>query len=189
MTLPSATIEVAKSSTTGSAFSRGMPTQKGAVESLRSRRRRARRESSRRVTKWMETRPSAAAISAHSPTRPIWPASRSERRQGPPPCTLRCRCGPPPAHRLAKAIAAVDDGERGRVDENLDRLVRRDVAGLHPVDIARHADDAVAVVAREIGADQRARDAQGLLARRADALERIGADRFEGGDGDGDHGH
>ena len=84
ITLPSATTEVAKSRIVGSLPSRGMPTAKGAVESRRSRAPKgATRIEPEAVTKWMETRPCAAAISAHSPMRPIWPASRSATAERP----------------------------------------------------------------------------------------------------------
>jgi len=60
---------------------------------------------------------------------------------------------------LAETVAAVEHGKGRRVDEAMHRLVRHDVAALDPGDVARHADDAMAVVPGEIGADKRPRDA------------------------------
>ena len=79
-------------------------------------------------------------------------------------------------HRLAKAEAAVEDADHGRVDDTFDRLIGHEVAAADPVDVARHADDAVAVVAGEIGIDQRGRDALRLVGLTADAGENLGAE-------------
>ena len=57
-------------------------------------------------------------------------------------------------HRLAKAEATVDDADHGRVNNTFDRLVGNEVAGADPIDVTRHADDAVAVVAGQIGVDE-----------------------------------
>ena len=72
-------------------------------------------------------------------------------------------------HRLAEAVLAVDHGEHRRVDHDLDREVGHDGAVLLLRGIARHAHDAVAVVAREVGAHQVVADAAALL-RRASGL-------------------
>ena len=130
MTLPSATSEVAKSSTTGGASSRGMPTQNGAVDSRRSRPPNGATSSEPgALTKWIEIRPAAAARSAHSPTRPTWPELRSDTAASPAAFAfstpMSTACG---ATVWPKPEAAVDDGDNRRIDETLDRLVGDDVA-------------------------------------------------------------
>ena len=79
-------------------------------------------------------------------------------------------------HRLTEAEAAVDDADHWRVDETFDRLVGNEVAGADPIDITRHADDAVTVVAGEIGVDERGGDAVRLFGPAADASENLGAE-------------
>ena len=83
--------------------------------------------------------------------------------------------------RLAEAVVAVDDGEGGRVDDAGQSLIGRQLALERPVDIARHADDAVAVVAGEIGADERGGNAARLLLAAADAGEDFGTNRSSRG--------
>jgi hypothetical protein len=70
-------------------------------------------------------------------------------------------------HGLAKAVLAVDHGDHRRVDQDADRDVGHHGAVLLLRGIARHAHDAVAVVAREIGAHQIAADAIALVRRTA----------------------
>ena len=83
-TLPSATTEVAKSSTTGGWPGRGTPTQNGAVESRRSvPPKGATSTLPEALTKCTETSPASAAISAQSPTRPMWPAFLSATMERP----------------------------------------------------------------------------------------------------------
>ena len=72
-------------------------------------------------------------------------------------------------HRLAEAEAAVEDADHGRVDDTFDRLIGNEVACVDPVDVTRDADDAVAVVAGEIGIDQRGRDPLRFVELAADA--------------------
>ncbi len=79
-------------------------------------------------------------------------------------------------HRLTEAEAAVDDADHWRVDNTFDRLVGNEVARAHPIDITRNADDAVAVVAGEIGVDQRGGDAARLFRLTAGASENLGAE-------------
>src|SRR6478736_7408039 len=77
-------MEVAKSSTIGSCPWRGMPTQYGAVDSRFSTPPNGATSSEpAALTKCTDTSPSAAAISAQSPTRPIWPALRSATADSP----------------------------------------------------------------------------------------------------------
>ena len=129
------------------------------------------------MTKWIEIKPAAAARSAHSPTRPTWPELRSEIAERPvafafstPMSTaIGAIVWPKPKRPSTTPIDR-------RVDNALDRLVGNEVARAHPVDVARHADHAVAVVAGEIGVDQRGGDARRLLGPAADASENLGAE-------------
>ena len=83
-TLPSATAEVAKSRITGSAPRIGKPIENGAVEMRRSTPPKgATSWLPATLTKWTETSPASAAISAHSPMRPRWPALFSATTQAP----------------------------------------------------------------------------------------------------------
>jgi hypothetical protein len=77
--------------------------------------------------------------------------------------------------RLAEAEAAVDDGDHRRIDKTFDRLVGNEIARANPIDVSRHTDDAVAVVAREIGVDERGGDASRFFRAAADAGENLGA--------------
>ena len=79
-------------------------------------------------------------------------------------------------HRLAEAEAAVDDADHRRVDNTFDRLIGNEIAAAHPIDIAGNANDAVTVVAREIGVDERSGDAGRLFRFTADARENLGAE-------------
>ena len=54
----------------------------------------------------------------------------------------------------------------------------------HPIDVTRHADDAVTVVAGEIGVDQRRADAARLFRAAADTTENLGAEVGQGVGGD-----
>ncbi len=78
-TLPSATSEVAKSSSSiGPLPSGGTPMQTGLVEKRRSTPPNGATSSPpSTLTKWSETRPASAARSAQSPMRPRWPEWRS----------------------------------------------------------------------------------------------------------------
>ena len=77
--------------------------------------------------------------------------------------------------RLTETEAAIDDGDDRRVDEAFDRLIGEDIARAHPRDIAGHANDAMAVVAREVGLDQRGGDPTRLVGATADVPENLGA--------------
>ena len=79
-------------------------------------------------------------------------------------------------NRLTEAEPAVEDGDHGRVDKSIDRLVGNEVAGADPIDVTRHADDAVAVVAGEIGVDERNGDPVRFFGPAADAGENFGAE-------------
>ena len=81
--------------------------------------------------------------------------------------------------RLAESIAAVDHGQRRRVDEDRDLLVRDHAPfGFH-LHIARDTDHAVAVVAGEVGRDQIFGDAAPLLGRAAGFDEDLGDELLE----------
>ncbi len=68
-------------------------------------------------------------------------------------------------HGLAEAVLAVDHGDHRRVDDDVDGDVGQHRAVLLLGGVARHADDAVAVVARQVGAHRVAADAPALLRR------------------------
>ena len=83
-TLPSATIEVAKSRISGERPGRGTPTQYGAVENRRSMPPKGATSTlPAALTKCTDTSPLAAAISAKSPTRPMCPALRRATADSP----------------------------------------------------------------------------------------------------------
>ena len=69
------------------------------------------------------------------------------------------------SHGLAEAVLAVDHGDHRRIDQHVDLHVGNDGAGLLLRGIARHADHAVTVVARQVGTDEVATDAATLLFR------------------------
>jgi hypothetical protein len=81
--------------------------------------------------------------------------------------------------RLAEAEAAVDDCNDRRIHQAFDRLIRDDIARTHPIDIARHSNDAVTVVAAQIGVDERGGDAAHFLRAAADMFEDLGAEVCE----------
>jgi hypothetical protein len=66
-------------------------------------------------------------------------------------------------HRLAEPYLPSTDGDHRRVDHDLDRDVGHHRAVLLLDGVARHAYDAVAVMAGKIGADEIAADAAALL--------------------------
>ena len=118
------------------------------------------------LTKCIETSPSAAAISAQSPTRPICPALRSATAARPD--LLAFLDADPDRLRrdgLPVAELAVDHRQRRRIDHDFDGLVGNDRAHLLPSDIDRHPDHAVAVMPGEIGGREIGRDAPGFLGR------------------------
>ena len=71
---------------------------------------------------------------------------------------------------------AVDDGRGRRFLHDLELGPGHDVAGLDTVDVGRHGDDAVGVVARQIGIDAADGDRVRLLLRRAGGPQQRGAD-------------
>ena len=82
--------------------------------------------------------------------------------------------------RLTEAEAAVEDADDRRIDKAFDRLVGNELARADPIDVTRHADHAVAVVAGEIGVDQRRGDAARFFRAAADASENLGAEVGQG---------
>ena len=66
------------------------------------------------------------------------------------------------ADGLAEAELAIDDGDGVVLEDDLDRAVREHLAGLEPLHVGRHADDAVRIVADEVRFDQVRGDALGL---------------------------
>ena len=67
------------------------------------------------------------------------------------------------ADDLAKAPAAFDDGEGVGLVHDGDVLADGDVAGLHPVDVFGDTEDAVRVVAGEVGVDEVLGDDAGFI--------------------------
>ena len=162
----------------GGAFSRGMPAQKGAVDSRRSRPAERRDQDRARGVDEMnrdETRRRGALGPFADPAdmAGIAQRDRGEARR------LRffnADVDGHRRHRLAKAEPTVEDADHGRVDDTFDRLIGHEVAAVDPVDVTRDADDAVAVVAGEIGIDQRGRDPLRFVGLTADASENLGAE-------------
>ncbi len=107
------------------------------------------------LTKWSETLPAWAAISAQSPMRPRWPEFRSATTATPCrpalsiPSFIACF-----AHHLAEAELPIDHGQRIVLEHDLERLVGQHLARAQPIDIRRNADDPVRVVPDQVGLDQ-----------------------------------
>ncbi len=81
--------------------------------------------------------------------------------------------------RLAESVMAVEDGDGGRVDHGGDALAGLDPALLQPVHIARHAGDAVAVMAGEVRLGEVVADAPRLVGIAARLLENGGDERLQ----------
>ena len=79
-------------------------------------------------------------------------------------------------HCLTEAETAVDDADHRSVDNTFKRLVGNEVARAHPIDITRNTDHAVAVVAGEIGVDERGGHAARLFNLTAGASENLSAE-------------
>jgi hypothetical protein len=82
------------------------------------------------------------------------------------------------AHRLgryglAEAVSAVDHGEHRGIGHDLHGSIGEDGAVAFHLNIARHPDDAVAVMAGQVGADQIGRHSPALLDRTAGGDEDI----------------
>ncbi len=92
------------------------------------------------------------------------------------------------ADRLAEPEIAVDDGVHRGFGDDADRLPGAHEILLDPQHVARHADDAVAVVAGEIGRDQVAGGARRLGAGATGGGENVGDKAAQLVDGDRDRG-
>ena len=110
------------------------------------------------LTKWSETLPAGAAISAQSPIRPRWPEFRTATTATPCARFVDAELHRLLAHHLAKAELAVDDGHGIVLEDDLQRLVGQHLAGAEPLDIGRNADDPVGIVPDQVGLDQVMRD-------------------------------
>ena len=86
--------------------------------------------------------------------------------------------------RLPEAEAPVDDADDRRIDEALDRLVGNELACANPIDVTRHANDAMAVVTGEIGVNKGGGDAARFFGAAADASENLGAEIRQRAGGD-----
>src|SRR5438552_1307100 len=67
------------------------------------------------------------------------------------------------ADDLPKAAITVDDGHRVAIEHDARRLVRAYPSRMHPFEVFADADDAVRIVADQIGIHQPARDRRGFL--------------------------
>jgi hypothetical protein len=86
---------------------------------------------------------------------------------------------------LAEAVVAFQHGMGRALGNHRDRQARDGASGPHVLDIARRPDDAVAVVAGEVGIHQVAGDALGLGVVTADLDEYGGDEIAQYGDGNG----
>ena len=86
-------------------------------------------------------------------------------------------------HGLAKAHAAIDHRHGVVLEHDLGRTAGENPTRGEHLDIARHAHHAVAVVPREIGGDEVARHARGLVGRTARGEEDARDEALERGDG------
>ena len=186
--LPSAIVQVEMSRMIGGPFLTGTPAAIGLAESRRwlPPNGATRMPPPLVLTKWSETLPAWAAISAQSPMRPRWPEFR-KRHHGhalapglvdaqlrrllrPSPGRSRIARRPPPAHRSRSTIAS--------------DLIRQHLARAQPVDINRDADDPVRVVADQVGLHQVMGDPLVLGRPAAGGGEDVADDSFEAVVGD-----
>ena len=130
--LPSAIVQVEMSTMIGGPSATGTPAAIGLAESRRSvpPNGATRMPPPLVLTKWSETLPALAAISAQSPIRPRWPEFRSATTATP------WRAGLVDAelhrflaHHLAEAELPVDHGDRRVFEHDLERLVGEHLAG------------------------------------------------------------
>src|SRR3954454_16473971 len=168
-TLPSATAEVAKSSTTGSSFGPGKAAANGATRALPDT-----------LTKCTETSPDSTACSARSPMRPRWPARRRAITATPFRVAIstpsRTRRRP---SRLPEAVMAVENRKRLAARDDLGFPLGDEVPVSKPPQIARHPDHAVAVVPCQIRAHEVEAHAPALGLRTSGRSENSGDKGFK----------
>ena len=155
--LPSAIVQVEMSRMIGGPFLTGTPAAIGLAESRRwlPPNGATRMPPPLVLTKWSETLPAWAAISAQSPMRPRWPEFRSATTATPwRPALAMPELRRLLAHHLAEAELPVDHGQRIVLEHDRERLVRQHLARAQPVDISRDANDPVRVVPDQVGLDQ-----------------------------------
>ena len=92
------------------------------------------------------------------------------------------------ADGLAEAVIAIDHRHRLGVGDDGDVLPGLHGAGLHPHQVTGHADDAVAVVAGQVGLDQVAADALTLVGGAAGGGEGVADETAQGFGVDDGHG-
>ena len=90
-------------------------------------------------------------------------------------------------HREAEAPIAVHHHMRRRFALHFIRCAGHDMAALDPVDIGGDGDDAVAVMAGQIGADTAPGDNGGLLGRASGAFQQFFCDGLQAVVGNGRH--
>ena len=161
ISLPSATIDVVTSRTTGSRPATGTPIEIGFVDSRRSLPPYgATRCAPDVLRKCSDTWPAAAAMSDQSPTRPRWPqlvrpiiAMPAFARLRDAELRRRTRRSPGRSRDWPSMIAIVSLSKtRVGVD------VRPQRAAAHPFEVLRNAQHAVRIVTDEIRIDEPARD-------------------------------
>jgi len=74
---------------------------------------------------------------------------------------------------LAETEATVDDQQRAAIVDDLDVLVRQNLAGSNPIDIFGDADDAMRIVPHQARLDEMVGDDAGLVCARAGGLENV----------------
>ena len=90
------------------------------------------------------------------------------------PC--RAHLSMPSCHRLladglAEAELAIHDGDGIVLKDDVDRLIGQHLARLEPLHVGSHADDAMRIVANQVGLDEMLGDAAGLDGLAAGMLE------------------
>ena len=114
-------------------------------------------------------------------------AAQRHRRQPVHTAALDGQRGPAPRDDLTEAVVAVEHRDRRCVDGELDLGGRVQVPALQGRAVLRHADDAVGVVAAQVGAHEQCRDPLRVVARHVARGEDVGGESLEVGGGNGRH--
>src|SRR5438552_1518977 len=101
-------------------------------------------------------------------------AAQRHRRQSVHTAALDGQRGPAPRDDLTEAVVAVEHRDRRCVDGELDLGGRVQVPALQGRAVLRHADDAVGVVAAQVGAHEQCRDPLRVVARHVARGEDVG---------------
>ena len=104
----------------------------------------------------------------------------NRRRRNPVPARLLDRhLHGPLRHRKAEAPMTVDDGRRLALFDDLELCARHDVPLFHLSDVVGNVDDAVGVVARQVGADAVPCNHLGLAFQRTCRAQQLPGKRFQ----------